>query len=281
MSLGCTLLLAQGACSPLDLANALTSRSGYVVEHDLTYGGDDRQSLDLYRPDEIMAGSPAVLFFYGGRWQFGDKDDYLFAGQALASRGYLTMVADYRLFPQTNWQGFVDDALSALKLAASLSGSRPVVLAGHSAGGYLAAMAALDQERQAARQIRPCQIGGLIGLAGPFDFLPLVQPDIISVFGPGEAGAETQPITFADANDPPALLIHGTDDDTVGIHNSQNLAQALIASGGTAKTAFYDGVGHAGLIASFAWPLRSLSPALDDISAFLNQLPEIDHRDCY
>lgn len=272
------LILLMSACSPIDVANTLTSKSGYSIEQDVAYGDDPRQSMDVYRPHSIAPDAPIVLFFYGGRWQFGSKEDYLFFGQALAENGIISMIADYRLYPQVRWRGFIEDAGAALAKAVELADGRPVVLAGHSAGAHLAAMAALDDNLQASNNIDKCAVKGLVGLAGPFDFLPLREADIIEVFGPGTAGPDTQPISFATANDPPALLIHGADDTTVVPGNSSRLALAMEAAGNPAQTRIYDGVGHIGLIASFAWPARFWSPALLDMVAFLNQLPKRD--DC-
>ena len=95
------------------------------------------------------AGFPVVVFFYGGTWTSGERGDYKFMGEALAERGILTVVADYRLYPEVRYPEFLKD--SALAVAWSLDNAarsaairERVFVMGHSAGGYNAAMVALD-----------------------------------------------------------------------------------------------------------------------------------------
>ncbi len=86
-------------CSGSAVVNALTPRSGYTVERDLSYGPNARQRLDLYVPEGAAADAPVLVFFYGGNWQSGSKELYRFVGQAFASRGYVTAIPDYRALP--------------------------------------------------------------------------------------------------------------------------------------------------------------------------------------
>ena len=107
------------ACSGTAFLNALTPGSGYTVERDLAYGDDPRQRLDLYLPDGSSAETPLLVFFYGGNWESGAKADYAFVGQAFASRGYVTAIPDYRLYPQVRYPGFVQDGAAAIAWLAS------------------------------------------------------------------------------------------------------------------------------------------------------------------
>ena len=83
--------------------------------------------------------------------------------------------------------------------------------------------------------------------------------------------AATQPITFADRTAPPTLLLHDEDDETVMPANSERLATALAAAGNRAALELYPGLGHIGLVAALAAPLRWLAPVLDDVTAFLRR----------
>ncbi len=90
-----------------------------------------------------------MLFFYGGNWQSGKRGDYLAFGQAFASRGIITVVADYRLYPQVKYPAFVEDAAQAVAFVhghAAQYGGDPARLfvSGHSAGAYNAVMLASD-----------------------------------------------------------------------------------------------------------------------------------------
>ncbi|MCB1885331.1 MAG: alpha/beta hydrolase [Geminicoccaceae bacterium] len=219
-----------GGCSGVDLVDALTPRGGYALEGDLAYGPGPRQRIDLYTPDEVAADVPLVVFFYGGRWQAGEKAGFRFVAQAFAARGYPVALPDYRLYPEARWRGILDDGAAAIAFLAART-NRPIVVVGHSAGAYIAAMLALDQARLEVAGVSPCRVAGGIGLAGPYDFLPIEEDDIKGVFGPGLAEPETQPVTFVDANDPPMLLATGTDDETVRPRNTASLAARLRAAG--------------------------------------------------
>lgn len=271
-----TLVVGVGAivgCSPTGIVNAFTPRGGYEISRDVAYGDNARQKIDIYTPEEIADDTPAILFFYGGRWQFGEKESYLFVGQALASRGFIVAVADYRLHPEVRWQGFVDDAVAATAMLSQRLPDRSIVLSGHSAGAYLAAMAALDKARQKSVGLDGCRIAGVIGLAGPYDIRPIKDPDIIDIFGPGEAGPETMPVFYANSTAPPMLLMTGANDRTVSPGNTERMAVALGRFGAPVRVRSYDGVSHIGIVASLSGLARFVAPTLDDMASFAGQLP--------
>ena len=100
------LLLTLGgltACAPIQALNLLSNATAsFDVKNGVAYGSLPRQQLDIYTPTSAAppGGFPMVVFFYGGSWNSGERAEYEFVGTALASRGILTLVADYRLFPQ-------------------------------------------------------------------------------------------------------------------------------------------------------------------------------------
>lgn len=272
------LLASLPGCAPVDLLNATVSQRGLTVERAIAYGPETRQALDIWRPADAAAPLPVVVFFYGGAWQEGARQDYAFVAAGLARRGHLVVVPDYRVAPQAPYPAFLQDAAAAIAAARRLApshGGDPtrLVLMGHSAGAHIAAMLALDPRWLAEAGEDRRRIAGLVGLAGPYDFLPIVRPDIIRVFAPAPDLRETQPVTFADGHAPPALLLHGTADTTVLPRNSQNLATRLSEAGAPATLRLYEGVGHVGIVLGFARATRSASPALDDAAGFIAALP--------
>ena len=164
---------------------------------------------------------------------------------------------------------FLEDSAAAVKWVranAARFGGDPdrIVLAGHSAGAYNAAMLSLDPQwlgldRRAVR--------GFAGLAGPYDFLPL---DAITrpAFGVVPDLRATQPVNFTSADDPPAFLMVAGKDTLVGPHNTERLAHLLKQAGVTAVTRTYSEIGHAGMVTALARPLRGRAPVLDDLVAF-------------
>lgn len=264
------------ACSGQVLINTLTPAWGYTLHADIAYADGPRQQLDVYVPDELAPGAPVVVFFYGGSWQTGRKEDYTFVAQALASRGMIAVVPDYRLYPAVTFPAFVQDAARAVAwthehIAAFGGNVCNLFVAGHSAGAQIAALLATNQRYLDAVGGSADWLAGFIGLAGPYDFLPITDPDLQAVFAPRDAWPLSQPVNFVTGNEPPMLLLHGGADTVVHAEDSRILAHKINVAGGYAELHIYEGVGHVGLIARLAAPLRFLGPQLDHIEAFVDR----------
>jgi acetyl esterase/lipase len=173
---------------------------------------------------------------------------------------------------------FLQDSAQAVaaarKMAPSWGGDpHRLVLAGHSAGAWIAAMLALDPTYLAAAGDSRDRIAGMVGLAGPYDFLPIVGADIQRVFAAAPDKRDTQPIHFADGHNPPLLLLQGADDDTVYPRNALALATRVTAAGGAAEAKIYPGVGHVGIVIGVTPLFRFKAPVLDDVTRFVLELP--------
>lgn len=274
---GLSALLA--GCSRLGFlaANVPAAFGPYVRHVNIAYGADRQQRLDVYMPDP-PAGIPraVVVFWHGGRWRFGDKADYRFVGAALAQSGYVAVVANYRHYPQVKMPGFMSDAAQAASWAVAHAGEfggdrERLYLMGHSAGAHMAALLTLDKSYFAAAGQPVPRIAGVIGLSGPYDFLPLLEPDVQDMFGPPEIYPQSQPINFVRADAPPMLLVHGLNDDTVRPKNSRNLAAALSALGVPVTLKLYPKLWHADTVAALTTLLRGRAPTLADVTAFIGQ----------
>jgi acetyl esterase/lipase len=265
-------------CSRLGFlaANTPAVFGAYKRHANIAFGPDPQQRLDVYVPGTAAGPRPVVVFWHGGRWRYGDKTDYRFVGAALAESGYVVVVANYRHYPQVKMPGFMSDAaqaaLWAAAHAAEFGGSQQrLYLMGHSAGAHLAALLTLDPRYFAAAGGPAPRIAGVIGLSGPYDFLPLLEPDVQDMFGPPSIYPESQPINFVRADAPPMLLLHGLDDDTVRPKNSRNLAGALGALGVPVTMKLYPKVSHSDTVAALTSLLRGRAPTLADIRAFVSQ----------
>jgi acetyl esterase/lipase len=261
------------ACSPFAAVNLLVPRGGYDRHEGLAYGADPRQRLDIYVPQGLKRPAPVLLFFYGGSWQSGARGNYRAFGQAFASRGIITVVADYRLYPQVTYPAFVEDAAAALAFVhahAADYGGDPARLfvAGHSAGAYNAVMLASDPRWLRAEGGSPGWIRGVIGIAGPYDFLPLRDAVYIAIFH-GANNPDTMPIRHIDGPRPPMLLATGTADATVGPGNSERMAARLRVFGSPVRVVRYPGIGHVGIILSLVPGFRWLAPLRQDMTAFI------------
>ncbi len=270
------MLSALSACSPVSVLNALAPRSGITETLDVPYAPGDRHALDIYAPAGRPA-APVIVFIYGGGWKAGDKSDYRFVAASLAARGYLTVVPDYRLFPRVRFPAFLRDNAAAVawtKQNIGKYGGDPgrIFLMGHSAGAYNVAMLALDKQWLSADGIDPDRdIAGVVGLAGPYDFLPLRDPELEDIFGPAGDLRLSQPITFANGNAPPMFLAAGTSDTTVLPRNTEHLVAALRRDGGVVEERLYPGVSHTAIIGAMSGVVRWLAPSMADVIGFLDR----------
>jgi acetyl esterase/lipase len=262
------------ACTPSPaLLNVLVPKSGYREVRDLAYGADPRQKLDVYVPDHLAGKAPVLLFFYGGAWQFGSREQYLAFGQAFASLGIVTVVADYRLYPQVTWPDFVEDGASAMAWVhnhIAQYGGDPARLfvSGHSAGGYIAAMLGSDPKYLAAMGGDFSWAKGVIGISGPYDFLPLTDPAYIAIFH-GDNNREAMPVAHIDGKRPAMLLAWGLDDTIVGHRNIDDMEAALKKAGSPVETRRYSGAGHIGILLSLVPGFRGRTTLRQDIAAFI------------
>ena len=278
----CSLLTLVG-CTDLGLfvVNRLAAFSNYSAAENIPYGPEKLQRLSVYQPENLPVNvdvaRPTIIFFYGGCWggcRTLNKEAYLFVAEAITSSGYNAVLVDYRRHPAVKFPEIIDDARRAVEwvhgnIERYGGDSNNFFIMGHSAGAQLGAMLTLDETyltRDAHQAIR-----GFIGLAGPYDFLPLTKPYQYAVFGPETRYAESQPINFVDGTEPPLLLLYGDEDTQVKPRNIINLAKKVRAHGGTVETHIYDGIDHAKILAALSIPLQSSTPVLDDIIHFVKQ----------
>jgi acetyl esterase/lipase len=263
------------ACSPVTALERRVPADTYRLSPDIAYGDHPRQRLDVYMPLEKRDAAPVFVFFYGGAWTSGTRTFYRFVGEAFAARGIVTVVPDYRLHPEVKFPEFIDDSARAVRWAmdnAARHGGDPsrVVIGGHSAGAYNAAMVAFDPRYAKAAGFDSRRLAGFIGLAGPYDFLPLTGRTTRAVFGWPDTSPATQPINVVSAGAPRSLLLYATHDNLVGPRNSENLARRLRELGTPVMAIPYETLGHRTLVGSLARPLNWMGDAADRIAAFIS-----------
>jgi acetyl esterase/lipase len=281
------MALSLADCSPVTVLNATAPKSGVTVDSGIDYAVGLDHQLDIYAPAPACADAPVVVFFYGGGWEDGDRAMYRFVGAALAKRGVVVVVPDYRRYPDVRFPAFMDDAAAAVAWAHShvaRYGGDPnhMFLMGHSAGAHIATLLALDTHYLDDAGVDPGLITGVIGLSGPYDFLPLTDPVLQAIFGPENTWATSQPINYVTRTAPPMLLATGTADRTVYPRNTEHLADRLRSAGVGVDERHYFGIGHELMIGAFATPLSLLAPTRRDTLDFIaahHVIPDPHHCD--
>lgn len=275
-SLFIILLFCLQACSSsgLFIVNHLAKLENYQVNDAVQYGPEPENRLTVYRPESVNNERATIIFFYGGCWGGCltlDRTNYTFVAEALTDQGFNVVIPDYRLYPEVGISEIMDDASRAVEWVYNnihnyQGDPEQILLMGHSAGAHIAALLTFDERYLSLATYQ--SIRGLIGLAGPYDFLPLTEDYEKEVFGPESNYANTQPVNFVDGTESPVLLLYGQDDTAVRLKNIKSLTQKIKDSGGQVIAHYYEGIDHRGLIGSLSIPLRSGQPVLTDIIKF-------------
>ena len=239
-----TLCLLTSGCTHLYFL-ALNGNAGKTQPSSMQPLRGSALGVDIYPAANGDRAAPVLIFFYGGRWQDGKREDYAFVGRKLAAEGLLVMVPDYRLYPEVRFPAFVEDAAAMAawaKAHAAEFGGDPnrIFLAGHSAGAHMVALLGTDARYFAAHGLQPRDFAGQ---------------------------RESQPVNFADGDEPPFLLLHGGSDLLVWPRNSQHLQARLQAAGSAVSYIEYPGVGHIRILASLRYP--GLAPTQQDMLSFI------------
>jgi acetyl esterase/lipase len=279
----CLSLLLSG-CTGLAFftANARASLGIYSRIPELKYGPGARNRLDIYLPPGVEPTptghipAPVVVFIHGGGWNSGDKIYYKFVGAALAEQGFVAVLPNYSLYPKAKFPAFVNDIARAIVWththAAEYGGdAQRLFIIGHSAGAQIATLVALDQHYLAMAGGDARWIQGVVGLAGPYDFIPFKYPYMNALFGPPSEFPHSQPINYVRRDAPPMLLLQGLKDTTVAPGNTRQLATALRQSGVNATDIYYPQATHGDLVAAFSPLARKRAPVLKAVTDFIDE----------
>ncbi|MBB6241375.1 alpha/beta hydrolase [Rhodanobacter sp. MP1X3] len=271
--------------------NSTDQHRGIAQQRNIVFDATHDLALDVYLPEHdghpTTAQAPIVVFFYGGDWTHGKRQWYRFVGTALAARGVIVVIPDYRKYPLVRMNGFMQDGARAVAWAhahAVALGSDPcdIFVMGHSAGGQIAALLATDPRWLSPYGMKPHDLAGFIGLAGVYDFMPIpaYEKDMLGTFGRASADqAQAQPVLFVSGYEPPMLLLQGTGDHEVDPSNALSLDKAMLARHEDVTLKLYPGIGHSPLLFAMSRPLRDHAPTLADILSFIQDHEPIDDRD--
>jgi len=255
------------------------------VDDDVTYvaGSDNpRQRLDLYRP-RAAKGFPVVVFVHGGYWVAQDKDYfapvvglYGNVGYALARRGIGVVVINYRLVPDVTFDEQLGDVMAALRWTFENvrdygGDASKVVLAGHSAGGHMAALAAFDRRRMERAGIDPARVRGYAPLSPIFDLEDMAAhppeegfDDRVTKPVFGEGLAKHSPRTYFDRGIAPMFVAMGDADEPYLVTQIPRAVKELQAMGAPVTLLTLAGHTHADVVTRFDTEGDALAEPLAD-----------------
>lgn len=256
---------------------------GYDRAHDITFLQDHNLKLDIYSPKGAQAKEyPVIVFFYGGRWTTGRRQDYRFIADQFVDRGYVVVIPDYRKYPDVKFPVFVEDSAVAVNWVyeniSNFGGdAQRLLIAGHSAGAHIGGLLVADQ-RYLNKDVK---IQAFAGLAGPYAFTPN-EPDLIDMFGPEERYPEIRVTTFVNGDEPPNLLQYGEQDELVAPFNHERLERAMLEKNQHVKVITYAEFDHVGLLTALSWARDRENRVADDMDAFfksvLGDVKNMSHR---
>lgn len=235
------------------------------------------QLLDIARPLD-PGPHPLVVMVHGGGWREGHQHEFVDEIAQLASLGYVAASVSYRLAPTFTFPAQMSDIRCAIRFLRAKSDSLGidpgrVVLVGASAGGHLAALTAFAPEASQFDSGCPYQgqsvaVSGVVSYYGvldlqqPSDFPSPILEAIEQFLGApaGSAVAATaSPVAYADAGDPPVLIIHGTADDVIAVAQARRVHAALGSIGLPSTLVELPGVEHGFPVLATAQPMRTAS----------------------
>lgn len=212
---------------------------------DITYIDGDpadaaKHKLDLYLPKD-RSHFPVLVFLHGGSWRSGDRSLYAAFGNRFAKLGIGVAIPSYRLMPKNPHPAQIEDAAAAFawvyKNAAKFGGDpERIYLAGHSAGGHLAALLALDDSYLAKHEVPIRAIRGVATLSGVYDVGEIKEFK--------SAGPAASPMTHVHPSAPPFLVTY-CQWDYYGLPlQAREFAAALKKAFDTVNLDYIPGEGH-------------------------------------
>lgn len=270
--------------------NYYFQRDRVIRRLDLPYTAataDPKRQLDLYQPPRpTLSGAPpvpVVVFVHGGYWSSLDRrwlqpltGAYGNVGVAFARRGVVAAIISYRQYPLVRrGDDSLDDVAAAIRFVRDscpswgCDGGRMFVV-GHSAGGHLASLLAMDGRILRRNGVDPDAIGGFVSIDGLFDlgaslaaFKP-AQADVVrQLFGPDDASlAAHSTISYARARHPPLLLVDSTADEPVCLDGFRRMRTRMAEVGSPARFVELAGLGHNQAILGIGTDDDPVMPAL-------------------
>jgi acetyl esterase/lipase len=247
-------------------AEKLAEYTESIVYKDIAYGKKSRQRLDILVPTSIQKGEklPVVVFFHGGAWMRGSREDLLYShfARSFTQNSFIFVNVDYRVYPEVRFPGFFNDPKHAIEWVhehISNYGGNPhhLILMGHSAGAHLVAL--LTVQDDLLPPVIFSDIKKVVLLSGPYhlpayrgylqtEFRGIVEKVFLHLFGGEENLPEISPVNRIEKTHIQYLIAVGEKDRVTPPAQSQLLYQKLREKGNKAELIVLPNTGHAGTV---------------------------------
>ncbi|MDM0024349.1 alpha/beta hydrolase [Variovorax saccharolyticus] len=231
--------------------------SGMKVRRDVAYGPNPLQRYNVFAPPGAR-GAPVLVFWHGGGWTNGYREYVSFMAPHVVRMGCILVAPSYRLAPQHPFPAAIDDALAALQHLTGHIGqcggaADRIYLAGHSAGGHLAALTALRSAALEMAGVSPARIRGCLPISGIMDLHhPAPEPDSLEervyklVLSWRDQDATLSPLYWTAGNRIPFVLTCGASDSERVVRSNQRMSALLAAQPGASQFHIAAGLDHFG-----------------------------------
>ncbi|HTK78122.1 MAG TPA: alpha/beta hydrolase [Gemmataceae bacterium] len=239
----------------------------------------NKNKLDLYLPKD-QKDFPVLFFVHGGAWTSGDRKLYVPLGKVLAKNGIGAVIISYRLTPQVQHPGHIEDVARAFAWTHANIGKHggradQIFVAGHSAGGHLAALLVTNERYLKAHDLTPKAIKGAIPMSGVY--IVGGGDRMKRVFGEGPEVAESaSPLRHVTGKEPPFLILYADDDFPGCDRMSEAMGKALKAAKVEAECVSIKDRGHISIMVRLA--TSESDPATQAILAFVAKHSDLKLR---
>ena len=236
-------------------AESARVRGAVACRTDIAYGAGPAERLDLFPPPAPAAAPPpGLIYIHGGYWQLSDKSDSSFVAPAFTAAGIAFICLNYALAPAVDMDRIVGQIRSAIAFvwrnAADLGIDRDrIAVAGHSAGGHLAAMAAATNWPAVAPDFPADPIKAVCGISGLYDLEPIRLCYLNEVLGlDADSARRNSPISLVPRIPGPILLAAGGDETDEFLRQQTALAETWRERGADVREMVVPGAHHYSII---------------------------------
>lgn len=228
---------------------------GLVIARDVAYGPDTAHRYDVFAPAGA-SGLPVLVFWHGGGWTNGYKEFTGFMASRVARLNMVLVAPTYRLAPEHRMPAPIDDCRAMLAHLTAHGASHGIdatrmYLSGHSAGGHLAMMTALQPDALEQVGVPSASIRGCLPISGILDLhhtspVPDSLDDRVytAVLADRDDDALMSPISWTRGNRVPMRLTYGENDSARVILSNRRMARLLAAQPASSTLTMRAGMTH-------------------------------------